>query len=471
MSNQPSQRRPQKTDAPGGAKTLRCLIMGAAGRDFHDFQTFFRNHPEMHVCAFTAAQIPYIENRFFPRTLAGDLYKADIPIFPEAELENLVRRYAIDFVFLSYSDLSFEQVMHKASRVQACGASFCLLGPEHTQLRSTKPVVAVTAVRTGAGKSPLSRWLAEQFQLKGYTVGIIRHPMPYGDLRRQAVERLVSHQDLERFECTVEEREEYEPYVERGMAVYAGVNYERILALAESDSDVILWDGGNNDFSFVRPDLSIVVADALRAGHETLYYPGETNLRMADVLVINKVGQARSEDVSSIRAAADELNPQAIVVEADLEITMEKPESIQGRRVLVVEDGPTLTHGGMAYGAGTLAVSQGAAEVIDPRPFAEGSIAQAYDAYPHIGPVLPALGYSPEQRRELGETIRKCSPDVIVDASPARLDRVLQLDSPVVRVDYSFRQVAGPSLWPLVEERVRLAGRLAPKIPGERIDE
>jgi predicted GTPase len=432
---------------------FNCLIMGAAGRDFHDFLMFFRDRPEFHVCAFTAAQIPFIEKRAFPRSLAGPLYHADIPIFPESELPELINRFDLDFVFLAYSDLSHEDVMHKASLVESLGASFVLLGPKHTQLCSSKPVIAVTAVRTGAGKSPLAQWLADHLTRRGVRAGIIRHPMPYGDLERQAVERFASMDDLDRLQCTVEEREEYEPYIERGLVIYAGVDYGSILAQAEAESDVILWDGGNNDYSFICPDLSITVVDPLRAGHEVRYHPGEMNLRSADVIVIAKVGQARPEDLAAVRENVKHYNPSAEVIEYDLEIEVADPSLITGRRVLVVEDGPTLTHGGMSFGAGTLAARRyGAAHIVDPRPSAVGSIAAAYAEFPHLQNVLPALGYSESQCAELQQTILSCAADTVIDASPARLERVLDLDIPVAVVRYRFQQVGGRPLSELVDE-------------------
>jgi predicted GTPase len=361
----------------------------------------------------------------------------------------------IDFVFLAYSDLSHDEVMHKASRVQACGASFALLGPRHTQLVSQRPVIAITAVRTGAGKSPIAQMLGRHMSDAGYRVGIIRHPMPYGDLNRQTVERLATGDDLDKFQCTIEEREEYEPYLELGLVVFAGVDYAQILARAEAESDVILWDGGNNDFSFVRPGLSVVVVDALRPGHETAYYPGETNLRAADVLVINKVGQAKPALLAEVRHRLRQYNPTAQVIEGDLDIEADRPELIEGRRVLVVEDGPTLTHGGMTYGAGVVAARQyGAGELVDPRPSAVGSIADIFSRYTNLQSVLPALGYSPQQCGELTETIEKSHAEVVIDASPARLDRLLKLSIPVVHVRYQFRQVSGPQLTELVDRFV-----------------
>jgi predicted GTPase len=434
---------------------LRCIIMGAAGRDFHDFQTFFRDQPGFRVVAFTAAQIPFIEHRVFPRELAGPHYDADLPIFPEPELSRLVRDLDVDFVFLAYSDLSHEEVMHRASLVQAAGAGFALLGPKHTQLVSHKPVISVTAVRTGAGKSPITQAIARHLQARGVRAAVLRHPMPYGDLRRQAVQRFATEPDLDRAECTIEEREEYEPYLEAGLVVFAGVDYRAVLAAAEQEADAVLWDGGNNDYSFLRPELSIVVADALRPGHEIAYHPGETNLRSADVVVINKVSGAAPGAVATILRHVAEYAPNAAVVEGDLAITVQRPEAIEGRRVLVVEDGPTLTHGGMGFGAGTVAArTYGAREIVDPRPWAVGTIAEVFSRYPHIGPVLPALGYSAQQRRELCETIGRSGADVVVDASPSRLDRFLALSIPVVRVRYRFEQRYGPPLLDLVAETV-----------------
>ena len=434
---------------------FRCIIMGAAGRDFHDFQTFFRGDATFRVVAFTAAQIPFIERRSFPRELAGAGYDADVPIFPERELPRLVRELDVDFVFLAYSDLSHEEVMHRASLVQASGAAFALLGPKQTQLASCRPVVSVTAVRTGSGKSPITLAIARHLRARGLRVAVLRHPMPYGDLRRQVLQRFSAESDLDRAECTIEEREEYEPYVEAGLVVFAGVDYAAILAAAEAEADVVLWDGGNNDYPFVRPDLSIVVADALRPGHEVAYYPGETNLRSADVVVVSKVSEAAPGAVELVRRHAAELAPRATLVEGDLAVSVEEPAAISGRRVLVVEDGPTVTHGGMASGAGLVAARMhGAGEIIDPRPFAGGTLAEAFRRYPHIGPVLPALGYSPAQRRELEDCIARSRPDVVLDASPSRLDRFLRLPAPVVRVRYRFEQRSGPPLLERVERAV-----------------
>lgn len=439
------------------ATTLRCIILGAAGRDFHDFQMFFRERSEFRVVAFTAAQIPFIESRAFPRELAGPLYEADIPIFSERELPSLIQRLEADLVFLAYSDLSHEDVMHKASLVQARGAGFALLGPQLTQLRSARPVVSITAVRTGAGKSPLTQAIARDQVARGRRVAVLRHPMPYGDLLEQRVMRYAGEDDLARHRCTIEEREEFEPYIEAGIAVFAGVDYRAILAEAEKECETVLWDGGNNDYPFVRPDLSVVVLDALRPGHETRYYPGETNLRAADVLVINKVAAASAEGFALVRRHANELNPDATVIEANLAIALAPGVSIEGKRVVVVEDGPTLTHGGMAYGAGTVAARAAGAQILDPHGFAVGSIAEAYRDYPHIGAVLPALGYSDSQRAELEETLRRSGADAIVDASPARLDRALSVSLPIARVSYRFEQVAGPPIFEIVDKAIARA--------------
>ncbi|MCB9593220.1 MAG: tetraacyldisaccharide 4'-kinase [Sandaracinaceae bacterium] len=432
--------------------TDRCIVMGAAGRDFHDFITFLRERPQLRVVCFTAEQIPFIDARTFPASLAGPHYPEGIPIEPESELARLIVEHDVDYVFLSYSDLPHEEVMHKASIAQAAGASFALLGPKHTQIRSSKPVVSVTAARTGSGKSPLSQAIARRLADRGVRAAVLRHPMPYGDLAKQAVQRFATAADLDAHECTIEEREEYEPYLDLGLVVWAGVDYPSILAAAEQEADLILWDGGNNDTSFVKADLSIVVLDALRPGHETRYYPGETNLRVADLLVLSKAAQATPEALAALRATAARTNPDAGIVEADLVVHAEPEGVIAGKRVLVVEDGPTITHGGMPSGAGLLAATAGgAAEILDPRPFAVGTIAKAYAAYPHIGPVLPALGYSDAQRHELEATIAAAAPDLVVDGSPAHLDRLLRLEVPVVQVRYRFEARSGPDLFAAVD--------------------
>ncbi len=435
------------------SKRLRCIILGAAGRDFHDFQVFFSEREEFEVVAFTAAQIPFIEKRSFPKELAGPLYSSDVPIYLEFELPDLIKRLAVDLVFLAYSDLAHAEVMHKLSLAQSCGAGFAVLGPHLTQLRSRLPVVSVTGVRTGVGKSSVSQALARDMNRRGRRVAVIRHPMPYGNLIEERVMRFGSDADLDRRHCTIEEREEFEPYLESGIAVFAGVDYRAILSQAESEADVVLWDGGNNDYPFIRPDFSIVVVDALRPGHEIAYFPGETNLRSADVVVINKVSGATPDSLATIRGHIAEFNSRAAVVESDLVVSLEPTRPIAGKRAIVVEDGPTLTHGGMAYGAGTVAAHEAGAEILDPRSFATGTIAAAYTTYPHIGAVLPALGYSDEQRAELAATIRRGGADVIIDASPARLDRVLDLrDLAIMRARYRFEQRSGPSIFALVED-------------------
>lgn len=444
---------------------FRCIVLGAAGRDFHDVQTFFRDHPGFRVVAITAAQIPYIDRRSFPRELAGPSYEEDIPIVSEDELGALIARHRVDWVFLAYSDLPHEEVMHKASIALAHGAGFAVAPPRQTQLASARPVVSVTAVRTGAGKSPVTQWLAAHLRARGLRVGVLRHPMPYGDLRKQSVQRFATARDLDAHACTIEEREEYEPYVSAGHAVFAGVDYRAILRAADAESDVILWDGGNNDLPFVTPDLSIVLCDALRPGHELRYHPGEANFRSADVLVINKVDGARAEDVEAIRAHARALNPRAQVLTAALEVLCDRPELVRGRRALVIEDGPTITHGTMPHGAGYVAaLREGASAIVDPRPFAVRSIREAFERYTHIGPVLPALGYSDAQRGELAATLeaaREAGVEVVVDASPSRIDRSVEVSLPIARVQYRFAQRDGAPLAQRVDAVVdaRLAQR------------
>jgi predicted GTPase len=418
---------------------FNCIIMGAAGRDFHDFKTFFASHPEFRVRAFTATQIPFIEKRSYPAALAGPGYTDDIPIHDERELAALIPRLAIDFVFFAYSDISHREVMHRASLVQAAGASFVLLGPGQTMLESRSKVVAITATRTGAGKSPLTQWLAASFVREGVSVAVLRHPMPYGNLEKQAVQRFATPEDLDRYQCTIEEREEYEPYVRQGLVIYAGVDYRAILEAAEQEAELILWDGGNNDFSFIRPDLSIVVSDALRAGHGLDYYPGETNLRGADILVINKVSGAGQEAIDRIRALRDALNPDAEILTADLEVSVEDPDRLVGRKVLVIEDGPSVTHGGMAYGAGWVAARRYAPDrLVDPRGCAVGSIRETLERFEQLREVLPAMGYSECQRAELKESIENSGAEVVVNASPADIASLLDLSIPVVQVRYRF---------------------------------
>ncbi|MCO6040943.1 cyclic 2,3-diphosphoglycerate synthase [Thermococcus alcaliphilus] len=436
-------------------KRKRVVILGAAGRDFHNFNTFFRDNPEYEVVAFTATQIPDIEGRIYPPELAGELYPNGIPIWSEDDLEKIIKEHDIDIVVFAYSDVSHEHVMHLASRAHAAGADFWLLGPKSTMIKSTKPVVAVTAVRTGCGKSQTSRKVAQLLQEMGYKVVAIRHPMPYGDLRKQVVQRFATFEDLDKYECTIEEREEYEPYIERGMVVYAGVDYEKILREAEKEADIILWDGGNNDFPFYVPDLWIVVTDPHRPGHELKYHPGETNFRAADVIIINKIDTANRDDIQKVRESIEKVNPNAIVIEAASPIFVDKPELIKGKRVLVVEDGPTLTHGGMKYGAGYVAAKKfGAKEIIDPRPYAVGSIVETYKKYPHLDVILPAMGYGKKQIKELEETINRADADVVIMGTPVDLRRFMNLNKPAVRVKYELEEIGYPKLKDILKEFV-----------------
>jgi len=435
----------------------RVIIMGAAGRDFHNFNTYYRDNPSYRVVAFTATQIPNIDGRAYPAVLAGRLYPDGIPIYPEADLAHLIERHRVDEVVFSYSDVPHVELMHKASAVLAAGADFRLLGPNHTQVRSLKPLISINAVRTGAGKSPTSRRAADALQQLGYKVVAIRHPMPYGDLAAQAVQRFACVADLERHHCTIEECEEYEPHVTRGVTIYAGVDYERILREVEKEADIILWDGGNNDFSFYRSDLVIVVADPHRPGHELLYHPGETNFRSADVIVINKVDTAAPEAVQQIRDHVYEVNPKAVVIEAAAPILVEDSGAIRGRRVLVVEDGPTLTHGEMAYGAGYVAARRYGAEIVDPRPYAVGSIAATYEKYRTTGPVLPAMGYGDHQVRELEETIARTPCDLVLIATPIDLRRVVAIGQPSQRVRYEMQEIGTPTLLDIFRQKFGVA--------------
>ena len=436
---------------------MRVVIMGAAGRDFHDFNVVYRTDPTVEVVAFTATQIPGIADRRYPAELAGPLYPHGIPIRPERELEAIIREERVDTVVFAYSDVSHETVMHAASRVLAAGADFALLGPQRTMLTSSRPVIAVGATRTGAGKSQTTRYLAALLAARGVTPVVIRHPMPYGDLAAQRVQRFATYEDLDRHDTTIEEREEYEPHLDAGRIVYAGVDYEAILRAAEAEADVILWDGGNNDFPFYRPDLSVVVADPLRPGDELRYHPGETNVRMADVVVINKTDSAEQGAVDAVRAAIAELNPAAQVVTARSELTLDGPP-IDGRRVVVVEDGPTLTHGGMTYGAGVVAARRfAAAELVDPRSAAVGSIRAVLDRYPALEPLVPAMGYGATQVAELAATLNSVDADIVLSATPIDLTRVLRLIKPITRVRYELVEVDGPSLAELIEPIVERA--------------
>jgi predicted GTPase len=421
----------------------RVLIMGAAGRDFHDFNVVYRDDPSVDVVAFTATQIPGIADRRYPPELAGERYPAGIPIRPEAELETLIRDLKVDTVVFAYSDVSHEQVMHAASRAMAAGADFSLLGPARTMLESTRPVVSVCAVRTGCGKSQTSRYVARALEAQGLKVAVVRHPMPYGDLVAQRVQRFETHADLDRHETTIEEREEYEPHLDAGRLVFAGVDYEGILRAAEAECDVVIWDGGNNDLPFYRPDLAIVVADPLRPGHELRYHPGEANLRSADVIVINKVDSATPEALATVRAGIEASNPRAQVVEARSSLVLEGGE-IRGRTVVVVEDGPTLTHGGMTYGAGVVAAKRfGAAEMVDPRPYATGELAATLAKYPELERLLPAMGYGDKQIHELESALEAIPADIVLAATPIDITRVLTVSKPVVRVRYELEPISG----------------------------
>jgi len=432
----------------------RVIIMGAAGRDFHNFNVYFRDNERYDVVAFTATQIPDIAGRVYPAVLAGKLYPNGIPIYPEDELEELIRKHDVDQAIFAYSDLSHVDIMHKASTVMAAGADFRLMGPKTTMLESKVPIVAIVAVRTGVGKSQTTRYVSQALIDAGLKVVAIRHPMPYGDLAQQAVQRFATYEDLDTHKCTIEEREEYEPHIDRGIIVYAGVDYGKILEEAEKEADVILWDGGNNDFSFYKPDLTITLVDPHRAGHEVLYHPGETNVRLADVVIINKVDTAKPDDIETVRKNVKRVNPRAQIVDAASPVTVEDAEKIRGKRVLVVEDGPTLTHGGMGFGAGVVAARQfGAKEFVDPRPFAVGSLIDTLETFRHREPLLPAMGYSEKQIRELEATIDKSDAEVVVIGTPIDLRRVLKINKPAVRVRYELKQEAGPDLGDIVRSK------------------
>jgi predicted GTPase len=422
----------------------RIIIMGAAGRDFHNFNVRFRNNRDYKVVGFTAAQIPGIQCRIYPPEVAGEAYPSGIPVYPEEELPDLIRKFKIDQVFFAYSDVSNQEVMHKASMVLTCGADFSFMGLKSTMLKAKVPVISVCAVRTGAGKSQTSRQIIKILKEKGQRVVVVRHPMPYGDLKRQIVQRFASRQDLDKCKCTIEEREEYEPHVDMGSVVYAGVEYERILREAEKEADIIVWDGGNNDVPFFKPNLHVVVADPHRAGDELSYYPSEINLRLANVVIVNKVDTAEPAKVEQVKANVKSINPSALVLDAASPITVEKPELVKNKRVLVIEDGPTMTHGNMPFGAATIAAKKfGAKEIVDPKPHAVGSIKEIYGQYPHLGKVLPAVGYSEKQIAELKDTIDATPCDVIIVGTPVDLRRIIRFNKPAVRVKYEL-QVLGP---------------------------
>jgi len=421
----------------------RVVIVGAAGRDFHNFNVLYRGHPEFDVVAFTAAQIPNIAGRVYPPSLAGAGYPKGIPIVPESELDELVRSNHVDLVVMSYSDLPHIEVMHKGSIALAAGASFLLPGPRDTELPSTKPVLSICAVRTGAGKSPLTKFVSQYLRSKGRTVAIVRHPMPYGDLAAQAVQRFATMEDLDKADCTIEEREEYEPHIRNGIVVFAGVDYEKILRAAEKEADIVLWDGGNNDLPFYRSDLQIVVADPHRPGHELSYYPGEANFRTADVIVVSKSNTATPQGIQTVEENAARANPKAKLFRGALEITADHPEQIRGKRVLVVEDGPTLTHGGMRYGAGFLLAEKEGGVIVEPKTHAVGSIAKVYAQYPHLERILPAMGYSAEQVKDLEATIRASPAELVVDGSPVDLKRLVQVPQPILDVQYNYGDLGG----------------------------
>ncbi len=431
----------------------RVVILGAAGRDFHVFNVVYREDPRCEVRAVTATQIPQIAGRPYPPELAGDLYPLGIPIEPEADLEEIIQREAIDEVAFAYSDVTHEHVMHLASRALAAGADFVLHGPKSTELLSSKPVIAITAVRTGCGKSQIARWMSRYLRERGIHAAALRHPMPYGDLRLERVQRFGTMEDIFEAGCTAEEREEYEPHVAFGNVVFAGVDYAAILAAAEAEAEVIVWDGGNNDFPFIAPDLSIVVVDALRPDHLTTHHPGEMVLRSADVVVVNKVDAASPEQVETALAGAKALAPGALILQAASPVTLDDPAVVKGARVLVVEDGPTTTHGGMVSGAGlTAALAAGAAEVIDPRASAAPLIKETYDAFPHLGPILPAVGYFPEQIAALEETINASGADVVIAGTPIDLNALINVEIPVVRARYEFAEAGEPTLRSVIDE-------------------
>ena len=425
----------------------RVLIMGAAGRDFHNFNLRYRDNPEFEVVGFTATQIPNITGRRYPAQLAGPRYPDGIPIHEEDQVEELIGRLSVDLVVFAYSDVSHEHVMHKGSQVIAAGADFVLMGFNETSLKSCRPVVSVCAVRTGAGKSQTTRRVCRKLLDRGHRVVAVRHPMPYGDLAKQAVQRFAAFEDLDRYECTIEEREEYEPHLKNGTVVYAGVDYGAILKEAEREADVIVWDGGNNDLPFYKPDVEIVVLDPHRPGHELQYHPGEANFRRASCIVINKIDTADKKGIEEVKANIARYNPNALVIEAASPVTVEDPAAIRGKRVLVVEDGPTLTHGGMAYGAGVIAAQRfGAASLVDPRPYAVGSIAATFRKYPGIGTLLPAVGYGEKQMNELKQTIEKVDCDLVLIATPIDLRRTIHFERPALRVTYELQEIGKPDL-------------------------
>ena len=438
----------------------KVIIMGAAGRDFHNFNLLFKDNPDYRVLAFTAAQIPLVHDRIYPPELAGSLYPAGIPFHPEEDLTALIRDLRVDLVVFSYSDVAHVELMHKASRVLAAGADFLLPGAARTMLPAAKPVIAVCAVRTGCGKSPTTRKICEILRGLGKQPVAVRHPMPYGDLRREVVQRFASFEDFSRQRLTIEEREEYEPLVDQGIVVYGGIDYRQILARAEQEADVIVWDGGNNDTPFFKPDIHVVLFDPLRPEHGRLYFPGETNTLMADIAIINKVDSAEPANIEIVRRNIKDYAPRADILLAHSLVLVKEPERIKGKTVLVVEDGPTLTHGGMAYGAGLVAAERfGAADIVDPRPFAVGTLKEVFKLYPHIERVLPAMGYSQEQIRDLEATINSCGCELVLFSTPIHLNRLLALDKPAIRVRYEYADYGEPTLQEVLEKQMAARAR------------
>ncbi len=438
---------------PIASSPEKVIIMGAAGRDFHNFNTFFRDNEKYRVVAFTATQIPNIDNRKYPAELAGKLYPNGIPIYPEEDLEKLIKKYKVDIVVLAYSDLLSTKVFEIINRVLSAGADFRILGPEHTMIKSSKPVIAVTASRTGAGKSTVSRKIASILKEYNLKIGIIRHPMPYGDLVREAVQKFETFEDLDKHKCTIEEREEYEQHIREGNIVYAGVDYQKILELAEKESDIILWDGGNNDWSFIKPDLYITVVDPLRPGHELSSFPGTVNVLLADIIIINKINVAQKKDIEQVLKNIKKINQKAKIILANSDITVDNPVLIKDKKVLVVEDGPTVTHGQLGYAAGYVAAQNyGAKEIVDPKTWAVGSLKTTFEKYPHIGTVLPAMGYGERQMKELEETINRVPADVVILGTPSDISRYLKINKPVVRIHFELNEIQGPTLKSILED-------------------
>lgn len=434
----------------------KVIIMGAAGRDFHNFNVYFRGNDRYQVVAFTATQIPDIDGRRYPAELAGESYPAGIPIHADEKLAELIDKFDVDLVVFSYSDITHTEVMHKASIVTAKGADFMIVGAQYTMVESSKPVVSVCAIRTGCGKSQTSREVMRILKKAGKKVVAVRHPMPYGDLTKQVCQRFATMEDMDKYACTIEEREEYEPVVQMGAVIYAGVDYGMILKEAEQEADVVVWDGGNNDTPFYKPDVNIVVFDPHRAGHELTYHPGETNMRMCDIALINKVDSADPEAVAQVAKTIKECNPEAEIILAESEVTADRPELIKGKRVLVVEDGPTLTHGEMKFGAGTIAAEQcGAAEIVDARPFLVGSLRETFEKYPNIGTVLPAMGYSDQQVKDLEATINNADCDVVISGTPIDITRLMKINKPIVRVTYDYKDHDGVTLEASLKRRLK----------------